>query len=101
MGVMERTDRSMPRGGPLRRMAAAVWAMPIASRFGFAVLGAGLAIDVAYHVVSKSPSLAAPCCGPGFVGHVITLAGMVLVVLGVLTMAFRSRSRPPPGGRRP
>jgi hypothetical protein len=63
------------------------------------VLVAGVAVDVSAHVAGAGTSLTAPCCGTAFVGHLITLAGMVLAFAGGLALAVRHRSRPEPRGR--
>lgn len=84
---------------PIRWMTESFRALPVVSRIGVPVLGAGFVTDVGYHLATGQTSPAVPCCGPGFVGHVVTLAGMVMVIVGILQMAFRPQSRQAPGGR--
>lgn len=55
---------------------------------------AGVALDLGAHLLGAGPSLAARCCEPAFVGYLVTLAGMILAVAGVLTLAIHRRSRP-------
>jgi hypothetical protein len=63
------------------------------------VLVAGVAVDVAAHLAGAGTTLNPACCGPAFVGHLITLAGMILAAAGALTLAVRHRSRPRPRER--
>jgi hypothetical protein len=55
---------------------------------------AGLVVDIVYHGLASHPSVAAPCCGPGFLGHVLTLTGMVVAFAGAVATGLRSRHRP-------
>jgi hypothetical protein len=68
-------------------------AFPALTRVGLIVLGLGVTLDLAAHLLGAGPSLAARCCEPAFVGHLVTLAGMILAVAGVLVLVVR-RSRP-------
>jgi hypothetical protein len=69
MLVIERASRSL-RG------------LPRLTQLGIAALLAGLVLDVFAHL-GWSSGLAA--------GHLVTLAGMVLAVVGVLALAFQRR----------
>jgi hypothetical protein len=61
---------------------------------------AGLVVDIAYHGLASRPTVAAPCCGPGFLGHVLTLTGMVVAFAGAVATGVRHRSRHRPQERR-
>lgn len=74
-------------------MAAVASSLPVVVRIGVALVLAGLTVDVLYHATAFRPSVAAPCCGPGFVGHVLTLAGMLVSILGAVVTGVRLRSR--------
>jgi hypothetical protein len=77
----------------LRRIAAFASSLPPLVRIGVSLVVAGLVVDVAYHTAVARPSVAAPCCGPGFVGHVLTLAGMLVSIAGAVVTGVRLRSR--------
>jgi hypothetical protein len=77
----------------LRRVIAFQASLPPTVRVGVVLIVAGLVVDVAYHAAASHPTVAAPCCGPGFVGHILTLAGMVVASAGAVAMGFRHRSR--------
>jgi hypothetical protein len=69
-------------------------------RVGFALLVSGFAASV---VPDASPGAhgfgSHACCGPGLVGHLIILAGMVAALAGVLAVAIRGETRPSRGRR--
>ncbi|HEV3474486.1 MAG TPA: hypothetical protein VG602_03890 [Actinomycetota bacterium] len=77
----------------VRRMTAFVSTLPVTVRIGAALILGGLVVDVAYHMVASHPTLAARCCGPGFVGHVLTLGGMLLALAGAVATGLHHRSR--------
>jgi hypothetical protein len=66
---------------------------------GLAALGA--AIDIGYHLGTDTPGM-----GHGsvaFIGHLTTLAGMVVTMLGLFGAAFKRRpleAQPPTKGQR-
>jgi hypothetical protein len=68
-----------------RPFRPAVPSAPI--RVGFAFLVSGFAASVV-------PDATHACCGPGFVGHLIVLAGMIAILAGVLAVAVRGGIRP-------
>jgi hypothetical protein len=68
--------------------------LPATVRLGVVLIVAGLVVDVAYHVVAPHPTVAAPCCGPGFVGHILTLGGMVVAFAGAVATGLGHRTRP-------
>jgi uncharacterized membrane protein len=72
----------------------AISTLPRVSRAGVLAIAIGLLLDVTYHAGSHTTSLEVPCCGVGFVGHLLTLTGMILVLVGVVTTAFRHDRRP-------
>jgi uncharacterized membrane protein len=71
-----------------------VASLPILARIGIVMVLTGLVVDVAYHFVATHPSVSTPCCGPGFVGHTLTLAGMVVSFVGAVVTGLRHRTRP-------
>ena len=88
---------------PLHRRAAAAFAtLPGLMRGGIVLILAGAAADVAYHaIVGFSRPFQVGCCGPGYAAHIVTFAGMLVVMAGVVQTALRSRRDVPPreGGR--
>jgi hypothetical protein len=62
--------------------------LPVVVRRGFVVVAAGAVVDTAYHVLPRRPGLGA---WAGLAGHLITLVGMVIVMVGVLGVALRNR----------
>ena len=87
-----------PGGEPARGIVAAAvrafTSLPTISRAGVLAIALGLLLDVTYHAGAGTASIEVPCCGVGFVGHLVTLAGMVLVIAGVVALAFRHEGRP-------
>lgn len=69
-------------------------------RVGFALLASGF---VASLVPDASPGAhgfgSHACCGPGFVGHLVILTGMLTMLAGVLAVAVRGGTRPSRGRR--
>lgn len=62
-------------------------ALPIVARAGLAVMWAGLILDVALHALSAAVA-------PEHLAHAVVLAGMVLVIGGVIADGMgRSRGR--------
>lgn len=86
-----------PRREGARVAGRVVGSLPRATLAGIAVTAVGLLIDVAYHVLDREAELGAPCCGPGLAGHVVTVAGMALALVGVF--AFAIRTNPTRGSR--
>ena len=66
--------------------------LPLAVTAGIVLVVLGLAVDLAYHLLSDHPSVSPACCGAGFFGHIVTLAGMVLAVAGLLRVALLTRA---------
>jgi hypothetical protein len=62
--------------------------LPPLVRRGFAAVLAGALVDTAYHVV---PLQADAVEWAGLAGHLITLLGMIIVMVGVVGVALRSR----------
>ena len=60
-----------------------------AVRGGFGVVGLGAGIDVVYHLWPGAPDLL-PALGPA--GHLVTLAGMALVMVGVFATGARAHT---------
>jgi hypothetical protein len=58
---------------------------------GFALIAAGVLVDVVYHVLWNGDDGHA---GVGLLGHVVTLAGMVVTMAGVAAAGLRSPARP-------
>ena len=76
----------------LSNLYRAIARLPRLMRAGLGLAVAGGAIDVIYH-------LAAGPAGAGhgpvaFTGHVVTLAGMVITMLGLLSVALKRRPAP-------
>lgn len=87
-------------GGRTQRL---IRSLPAPTQVGIALVVIGLAIDAAYHLMDPEAGLATPCCGPGFAGHLTTLAGMVVALVGTVTFAVRRKSGstvPREGGHR-
>jgi len=59
---------------------------------GFAVIAVGTLIDVAYHLWWSAGDRYA---GLGLLGHLVTLAGMVLTMVGLVAAGLRSPARQP------
>lgn len=78
------------------RRASTLRDLPGLGKVGILVIGLGIVLDVIHHVATRSTSMHVECCGIGFVGHASTIAGMVLVVAGVLALALRPRRPVPP-----
>ena len=67
-------------------------------RLGFALIIVGALVDTAYHLWWAADDRHA---GVGLVGHLITLAGMVVTITGVVAMGLRTSARPSIVKRRP
>lgn len=63
-------------------------AAPAGVRRGFAVVAAGGVVDAAYHLAPRQSGLLASA---GLAGHLVTLLGMVIVMVGVLSVGLRNR----------
>jgi hypothetical protein len=64
-----------------------------------ALISVGFALLVSGFAASVVPDATHACCGPGFVGHLIILAGMLAALAGVLAVAVRHGRRPSSGRR--
>ena len=68
--------------------------LPRTMSIGLAIAVVGGAIDVGYHLVAHSPGTGH---GPvAFAGHAVTLAGMVVTMIGLLSVAFRRSAEATP-----
>lgn len=74
-------------------MFRALWrSIPSVTRFGLALAAYGVAADFIHHAFA--PSLhAGKFLNIGVIGHVLTLAGMVLALWGVIRAAVDSHRR--------
>jgi hypothetical protein len=68
-----------------------VGSWPVLMRLGLAVFGVGGLADLLYHALPPQRGLLG--AGP-FWAHAVTLVGMVLTMLGILTAGRWKRSRP-------
>ena len=71
------------------RARRAFEALPLLMRTGLSLAALGGAIDLVYHLGSDAPG-----AGHGtvaFVGHLVTLVGMVVTMLGLFGAAYRRR----------
>ena len=59
---------------------------------GYALIAVGALVDTAYHVWWAADDRHA---GVGLLGHLITLAGMVITIAAVVAMGLRTAGRPP------
>lgn len=90
LGSMVLASRIRP-GRPQPRTGAGA-SVPI--RVGFAALASGLLVSVIPIPRGTHDLGSHPCCGPGAVGHLVILAGMLATLAGVLTVAVRGGARP-------
>lgn len=73
-------------------MLRTLWpATPRATRFGLALAAVGLVLDLIHHTLADLDI--------AVIGHVLTLAGMVLAMTGVIHAAAASRHRRQKGER--
>ncbi|HYZ91835.1 MAG TPA: hypothetical protein VFA34_05505 [Actinomycetota bacterium] len=74
-------------------MLRSLWrSIPPLSRLGLSLTGYGVLADFIHHVFT--PNLhAGKVLHIGFIGHALTLAGMVLALLGVISALVESRRR--------
>lgn len=74
-------------------MVHSLWrSIPSVTRFGLTLAAYGVAADFIHHIFA--PGLhAAKVLHLGFIVHVLTLAGMVLALLGVISAAVDSHRR--------
>ena len=64
--------------------------LPVLMRAGFGLTLLGAVVDIGYHVVTDAPGM-----GHGsvaFIGHTVTLVGMVVTMLGLIGAALQRRS---------
>ncbi len=81
-----------PASTPGHRLLLVWFSLPFLMKAGLIVTAGGFAIDLLYHLSTGTHgSLQTPCCGPGFIGHVITLAGMVITFAGIFTPLMRRK----------
>ena len=84
------------------RIRGLIAELPHLMRVGLGLAGLGVAIDIGYHLVTDAPGM-----GHGsvaFVGHLTTLVGMVVTMIGLFGAAFKGRdieAQPPTKGQRP
>ena len=72
-------------------MVRSLWrSVPAVSRVGLVITAAGVGVDLVHHVFTQDLH-AAKVLDIGFAGHVLTLAGMVVALLGVIRAAADSR----------
>ena len=69
-------------------MLAALRSLPPLVRVGFALVLLGGVVDTTYHL---APQRAGVMEWAGLAGHLVTLAGMVVAVVGVVGVGLRSR----------
>ena len=63
--------------------------LPLLMRAGLGLALLGAVIDFGYHLATDAPGM-----GHGsiaFIGHTVTLAGMVITMLGLIGAAFKRR----------
>ena len=73
----------------LARARRIVAELPALMRAGFGLMLLGAVVDIGYHVVTDTPGM-----GHGsvaFIGHTVTLAGMVVTMLGLIGAALKRR----------
>jgi hypothetical protein len=71
-------------------MVRSLWlSVPAISRLGLVIAAFGVGADVVYH----RSTAAMQVMSVGLIGHVVTLAGMFLALLGVVRAAAGSRRR--------
>lgn len=73
------------------RLGRSVARLPRMMRAGLALAVLSAAIDLAYHFISESPG-----AGHGpvvFTGHLVTLVGVVVTLIGLFGAALRRRPR--------
>jgi len=69
-------------------LRAVLPALPPTVRWGFALVIVGGLVDATYHLSALRPGLDSVA---GLVGHLITLLGMVIVMVGVFAVGLRNR----------
>jgi hypothetical protein len=74
-------------------MVRGLWrSVPLIGRVGLGVATVGVAADVIHHVFTHDAGVTR-VVDIGLLGHVLTLAGMVLALVGVIRAAADSRRR--------
>jgi hypothetical protein len=74
-------------------MVRSLWrSVPSATRFGLAIAGCGVVADFIHHVFTAELH-GGQLVHIGFIGHVLTLAGMFIALSGVAHAAVESRRR--------
>lgn len=69
-------------------MLSIVRSLPPLVRAGFAIVLLGGVVDTTYHL---APSRTGVMAWAGLAGHLVTMAGMVVAVVGVVGVGLRSR----------
>jgi hypothetical protein len=69
-------------------MLSIVRSLPPLVRAGFAIVLAGGVVDTTYHL---APHRTGVIAWAGLAGHLVTMAGMVIPVCGVVGVGLRSR----------
>jgi hypothetical protein len=69
-------------------MPSVLRSLPPLVRAGFAVVLLGAVIDTTYHLASHRTGVMA---WAGLGGHLVTMAGMVVTVVGVVGVGLRNR----------
>ena len=69
-------------------MLSALRSLPPLVRAGFTIVLLGGVVDTTYHL---APYRTGPLAWAGLVGHLVTLAGMVVAVAGVVGVGLRHR----------
>ena len=69
-------------------LSSALLTLPTVVRWGFALIVAGGVVDAAYHLGPRRSGLVA---WAGLAGHLVTLLGMVIVMVGVFGVGLRNR----------
>ena len=69
-------------------MLSVVRSLPPLVRAGFAIVLLGGVIDTTYHL---APQREGAMAWAGLAGHLVTLAGMVVAVVGIVGVGLRSR----------
>ena len=83
----------------IARARRAFTALPVMMRVGLVLAGLGGLIDIGYHLGQGTPGVGHDTVA--FIGHLVTLVGMVVTMLGLFGAAHTRRSvspqQPPKG----
>ena len=73
----------------LAAIRRAIRSLPPLMRAGLSLAAFGAVVDIGYHLATDAPGMGH---GPvAFAGHLITLLGMVVTMLGLFGAAFKRR----------